>query len=117
MTFIPDLDGLVHQLLAFSSPFVDIPIRTKGMKPPPPINSNSQQQQSCKQRPPKVKPRPLRKSPLYHNAKLEAPDGQPLCVCDVKKAQWYLDKGFGAKVRHGVNVWMSSSNSCLVLSS
>ncbi|XP_021257107.1 exonuclease 3'-5' domain-containing protein 2 [Numida meleagris] len=36
-----------------------------------------------------------RKSPLYDNCFLHAPDGQPLCTCDRKKAQWYLDKGIG----------------------
>ncbi|XP_064860483.1 exonuclease 3'-5' domain-containing protein 2-like isoform X3 [Oncorhynchus nerka] len=36
-----------------------------------------------------------RKSPLYDNCFLYAPDGQPLCTCDKKKAQWYLDKGIG----------------------
>ncbi|XP_045561857.1 exonuclease 3'-5' domain-containing protein 2 isoform X1 [Salmo salar] len=36
-----------------------------------------------------------RKSPLYDNCFLHAPDGQPLCTCDKKKAQWYLDKGIG----------------------
>ncbi len=30
----------------------------------------------------------VRQSPLYDNAMLEAPDGQQLCVCDVKKAEW-----------------------------
>merc|ERR1712113_1238712 len=39
-----------------------------------------------------------RKSPLYHNAKLEAPDGQRLCVCDTKKAAWYVAKGIGSYV-------------------
>ena len=39
-----------------------------------------------------------RKSPLYHNAKLQAPDGQPLCVCDTKKAEWYVSKGIGKYV-------------------
>uniref|UniRef100_A0A8C4QW68 Exonuclease 3'-5' domain containing 2 n=1 Tax=Eptatretus burgeri TaxID=7764 RepID=A0A8C4QW68_EPTBU len=34
----------------------------------------------------------LRKSPLYDNCLLRAPDGQPLSTCDKKKAQWYLDK-------------------------
>ncbi|XP_062908653.1 exonuclease 3'-5' domain-containing protein 2 isoform X3 [Mobula hypostoma] len=29
-----------------------------------------------------------RKSPLYDNCFLHAPDGQPLCTCDRKKAQW-----------------------------
>lgn len=37
-----------------------------------------------------------RKSPLYDNCFLHAPDGQPLCTCDKKKAKWYLDKGIGA---------------------
>ncbi|NXG76274.1 EXD2 protein, partial [Baryphthengus martii] len=39
-----------------------------------------------------------RKSPLYDNCFLYAPDGQPLCTCDRKKAQWYLDKGIGELV-------------------
>ena len=30
----------------------------------------------------------VRKTPLYHNATLEAPDGQLLCVCDIKKARY-----------------------------
>lgn len=41
-----------------------------------------------------------RKSPLYDNCFLHAPDGQPLCTCDRKKAQWYLDKGIGG--RHNI---------------
>jgi len=36
-----------------------------------------------------------RKSPLYNNAKLEAPDGQQLCVTDAGKAAWYVGKGLG----------------------
>uniref|UniRef100_A0A8C1UU12 Exonuclease 3'-5' domain-containing protein 2 n=1 Tax=Cyprinus carpio TaxID=7962 RepID=A0A8C1UU12_CYPCA len=36
-----------------------------------------------------------RKSPLYDNCFLHAPDGQPLCTCDKKKAKWYLEKGIG----------------------
>lgn len=36
-----------------------------------------------------------RKSPLYDNCFLHAPDGQPLCTCDRRKAQWYLNKGIG----------------------
>uniref|UniRef100_A0A8C5WI61 Exonuclease 3'-5' domain-containing protein 2 n=1 Tax=Leptobrachium leishanense TaxID=445787 RepID=A0A8C5WI61_9ANUR len=36
-----------------------------------------------------------RKAPLYDNCFLYAPDGQPLCTCDRKKAQWYLSKGIG----------------------
>lgn len=51
--------------------------------------------------PRKIKRKPLgvgysaRKSPLYDNCFLHAPDGQPLCTCDKKKAKWYLDKGIG----------------------
>ncbi|XP_078515587.1 exonuclease 3'-5' domain-containing protein 2 isoform X2 [Lissotriton helveticus] len=36
-----------------------------------------------------------RKAPLYDNCFLHAPDGEPLCTCDRKKAQWYVDKGIG----------------------
>ena len=35
------------------------------------------------------------KRPLYDNAKLEAPDGELLCVCDSRKARWYVTKGLG----------------------
>ncbi|TRY69122.1 hypothetical protein TCAL_04110 [Tigriopus californicus] len=45
-----------------------------------------------------VKKMSIRKTPLYHNARLLAPDGQPLCVCDTKKAQWYIQKGLGIQV-------------------
>uniref|UniRef100_A0A3P8VIV9 Exonuclease 3'-5' domain-containing protein 2 n=2 Tax=Cynoglossus semilaevis TaxID=244447 RepID=A0A3P8VIV9_CYNSE len=34
-----------------------------------------------------------RKSPLYDNCFLYAPDGEPLCTCDKKKAKWYLNRG------------------------
>jgi len=37
----------------------------------------------------------VRKSPLYHNCQLLAPDGQMLCTCDMKKAAWYVKKGLG----------------------
>ncbi|ESO93138.1 hypothetical protein LOTGIDRAFT_119943, partial [Lottia gigantea] len=40
-----------------------------------------------------------RQRPLYHNCQLEAPDGQMLCTCDVKKAQWYIMKDLGYKVK------------------
>ncbi|KAM9354758.1 exonuclease 3'-5' domain-containing protein 2 isoform 2-T2 [Pholidichthys leucotaenia] len=36
-----------------------------------------------------------RKSPLYDNCFLLAPDGQRLCTCDKKKANWYLSKKLG----------------------
>ncbi|CAH1783562.1 unnamed protein product [Owenia fusiformis] len=39
-----------------------------------------------------------RTKPLYHNCQLEAIDGQTLCTCDIKKAEWYILKGLGEKV-------------------
>lgn len=45
-----------------------------------------------------------RKSPLYDNCFLHAPDGQPLCTCDKKKAKWYLDKGIGGTLDNAQRV-------------
>ncbi|XP_071518285.1 exonuclease 3'-5' domain-containing protein 2-like isoform X1 [Panulirus ornatus] len=39
-----------------------------------------------------------RKGPLYHNCQLWAPDDEPLCTCDPKKAFWYVEKGLGELV-------------------
>lgn len=36
-----------------------------------------------------------RTTPFYHNCHLEAPDGELLCTCDRKKAEWYVKKGRG----------------------
>lgn len=36
-----------------------------------------------------------RKTPLYDNCMLQAPDGEPLSSCNYKKVQWYVDKGLG----------------------
>ncbi|XP_031842751.1 exonuclease 3'-5' domain-containing 2 isoform X2 [Nomia melanderi] len=38
---------------------------------------------------------PTRNKPLYHNCYLQAPDGEILCTCDRKKAEWYITKGLG----------------------
>lgn len=32
----------------------------------------------------------VRKSPLYHNIFIQAPDGMVLCTCDNKKADWQV---------------------------
>jgi len=40
----------------------------------------------------------VRKSPLYHNCMLQAPDGQLLCTCDTKKAKWYVSKDIGVLI-------------------
>lgn len=101
---------------------VDIPFRSKGMsRLGEEVNgeaTESQQKPKHKKSkmdgmvpgnhqgrdPRKHKRKPLgvgysaRKSPLYDNCFLHAPDGQPLCTCDRRKAQWYLDKGIGELV-------------------
>ncbi|KAF7995039.1 hypothetical protein HCN44_004511 [Aphidius gifuensis] len=39
-----------------------------------------------------------RKDVLYENCYLKAPDGETLCSCDRKKAEWYIAKGLAVKV-------------------
>ncbi|XP_011165231.1 exonuclease 3'-5' domain-containing protein 2 [Solenopsis invicta] len=41
---------------------------------------------------------PTRIKPLYHNCYLQAPDGDILCTCDRKKAEWYITKNLGKLV-------------------
>ena len=43
-----------------------------------------------------------RKSPLYMNCMLTAPDGSKLCTLDHKKADWYIDRGLGKVCLHDV---------------
>ncbi|XP_038621612.1 exonuclease 3'-5' domain-containing protein 2 isoform X2 [Tachyglossus aculeatus] len=96
---------------------VDVPFRGKGGGSGPEEEENREGPQKPRSRksgangsspanqqgrdPRKHKRKPLgvgysaRKSPLYDNCFLHAPDGQPLCTCDRRKAQWYLDKGIG----------------------
>lgn len=38
-----------------------------------------------------------RTTPLYHNCKLLAPDGELLCTIDRQKAAWYVKKGLGTE--------------------
>ena len=61
-------------------------------------SGNSSQQKQPNQRhksPTKHKGHATLKRPLYDNAKLQAPDGELLCVCDSRKAAWYVTKGLG----------------------
>ncbi|XP_011498091.1 PREDICTED: exonuclease 3'-5' domain-containing protein 2 [Ceratosolen solmsi marchali] len=39
-----------------------------------------------------------RNKPLYDNCYLQAPDGEVLCTCDKKKAEWYISKQLGEVV-------------------
>ena len=61
------------------------------------INSFSHEK-SCKP----YKKGTTRKSPLYMNCMLTAPDGSKLCTLDHKKADWYIDRGLGKVCLHGV---------------
>ncbi|KXZ48660.1 hypothetical protein GPECTOR_26g563 [Gonium pectorale] len=45
------------------------------------------------QRPLKAHKLPTRKSVLYENCRLLAPDGEVLCTCGAKKVRWYLERG------------------------
>lgn len=45
-----------------------------------------------------------RKSQLYDNCHLQAPDGELLCYCDRKKAERYLEKGLAVEI-HDVPVY------------
>lgn len=42
----------------------------------------------------------VRKRPLYYNCFLLAPDGQELCTCDVRKVEWYLEKGLAGEIKN-----------------
>ncbi|CAO1397422.1 unnamed protein product [Diamesa hyperborea] len=39
-----------------------------------------------------------RSTPLYDNCQLQAPDGQLLCTCQKKKAEWYLSNNLASHV-------------------
>ncbi|GAX75718.1 hypothetical protein CEUSTIGMA_g3161.t1 [Chlamydomonas eustigma] len=41
---------------------------------------------------------PTRKSELYENCRLLAPDGNVLCTCGLKKLSWYLDRGLAVLI-------------------
>ncbi|XP_050068742.1 exonuclease 3'-5' domain-containing protein 2 [Anopheles maculipalpis] len=36
-----------------------------------------------------------RTKPLYHNCLMQAPDGELLCTCDRRKAEWYVQRELG----------------------
>uniref|UniRef100_A0A8C7CH72 Exonuclease 3'-5' domain containing 2 n=1 Tax=Oncorhynchus kisutch TaxID=8019 RepID=A0A8C7CH72_ONCKI len=107
----PDSGSGYTQLANRCQGLVDTPFRERGggegedgkrkskKRQQPTLESPGDQQVPDPRRNNKRKPLGVgyaaRKSPLYDNCFLYAPDGQPLCTCDKKKAQWYLDKGLG----------------------
>eukprot|EP00088_Acartia_fossae_P022853 TRINITY_DN2395_c0_g1_i1.p1 TRINITY_DN2395_c0_g1~~TRINITY_DN2395_c0_g1_i1.p1 ORF type:complete len:602 (+),score=79.45 TRINITY_DN2395_c0_g1_i1:69-1874(+) len=72
-------------------PFVDIRFTSKEWKKPPQKGKDHVSSRLNV----KARGNAVRKSPLYHNCQLQAPDGQILCTCDIKKAEWYVKKGIG----------------------
>eukprot|EP00798_Chlamydomonas_sp_ICE-L_P022879 gene22879-30054_t len=42
---------------------------------------------------------PARKTVLYENCRLLAPDGKVLCTCSHKKAMWYIERDIATKVQ------------------
>jgi len=89
---------LVDQFVAILDRFADLKFSNSSVKAAQRLN-NKERSSS-----PKVgalyqrRGQSTRASPLYHNCLLEAPDGQVLCACDVKKAKWYISKGIGVQV-------------------
>ncbi|XP_028677278.1 exonuclease 3'-5' domain-containing protein 2 isoform X1 [Erpetoichthys calabaricus] len=110
----PLKDRGTQQLLAKCQGLIDIPFKLRVSEGENEDDSFSEKKKRSKRLgcegkqcldqvadPRKNKRKPLgvgfsaRKSPLYDNCFLHAPDGQPLCTCDKKKARWYLEKGIG----------------------
>ncbi|XP_071971595.1 exonuclease 3'-5' domain-containing protein 2 [Engystomops pustulosus] len=107
--FSSDLPKPWELFLGKCQGLIDIPFKGKGVvngdvnfvpkpkkeEPVEQSNTNSQGDPRRHKKKPLGVGYSVRKSPLYDNCFLHAPDGQPLCTCDRKKAQWYLDKGIG----------------------
>ncbi|XP_015116228.1 exonuclease 3'-5' domain-containing protein 2 [Diachasma alloeum] len=80
---------------------VDIKYRGTPEPSAPEANNNNNLTKNKNSPPPnpqKISSIPTRKEPLYHNCYLQAPDGETLCTCDRKKAEWYVTKGLGVTV-------------------
>jgi len=91
-------DSLIKHAVSTSRGASEVDFQGKSTKTKDlPTTNNSGKPQKTSPEPETKRYKP-RKSPLYHNAKLEAPDGQRLCVCDTKKAAWYVAKGIGSYV-------------------
>ena len=42
---------------------------------------------------------------MYDNCRLYAPDGQLLCTCDRKKAEWYINKQLAGRNNYIHNIY------------
>ncbi|XP_047489596.1 exonuclease 3'-5' domain-containing protein 2-like isoform X1 [Penaeus chinensis] len=55
--------------------------------------NESGQTASCVKLKSAYQPHVARRTPLYHYSQMRAPDNELLCVCDPRKALWYVEKG------------------------
>ena len=95
---VEDFDQLFTAAFQECDKYKDVPFSSKGIsrnKSSSPAPTSSMTNNKLKE--PKNGHSTLKK-PLYDNAKLEAPDGELLCVCDSGKAIWYVEKGLGTFV-------------------
>ena len=94
---VSNFDELLSQSYEICSQFVDRrfskKFKSKSRSPAPAPQSNSQKKV------PKNGHSVLSR-PLYDNSRLEAPDGELLCVCDSKKALWYVSKNLGKVIEN-----------------
>lgn len=61
-------------------------------------NTNSKTSAYITMKKPQTRGISTRSKTLYDNCLMEAPDGELLCTCDRKKAQWYVDQNLGQEV-------------------
>jgi len=88
-----DQESLVEGVVTILEEFSDLTFNNREWKMA--MKSGKEKSKSPSPLNGKVRFNSIRKSPLYHNCMLQAPDGQVLCTCDTKKADWYVAKGIG----------------------
>eukprot|EP00092_Neocalanus_flemingeri_P045105 GFUD01050253.1.p1 GENE.GFUD01050253.1~~GFUD01050253.1.p1 ORF type:complete len:571 (+),score=175.73 GFUD01050253.1:246-1958(+) len=88
-----DQEQLVGEVTKVLDEFADLKFNNRGWKTV--LKAGKEKSNSPSPLNDRVRFNAIRKSPLYHNCMLQAPDGQVLCTCDIKKAKWYVAKEIG----------------------
>ena len=92
---VSNFDELLSQSYEICSQFVDRrfskKFKSKSKSPAPQPNSQKKVPKNGHS---------VLSRPLYDNSRLEAPDGELLCVCDSKKALWYVSKNLGKVIEN-----------------
>lgn len=83
------LSSAVHQICL---PFVDRKFSMNKSEQNGGANESGQTASSVKLKS-AYQPQVMRRSPLYYYSQMRAPDNELLCVCDPRKALWYVEKG------------------------